>query len=136
MIEEGADGEPEPVQSPGVPEYEQQRLQIIARNRQRMQELGLQQLAAEIMPKEAQPKPRSQSKGLAAKRKAVRTPMSMTRSKRLCLHVARVDFAQMEASTSQPPARRSHQMPGHRRAQNVELAAKTLGVTPLNTACL
>ena len=79
-MEEDADGEPEPVQSPGLPEYEQQRLQIIARNRQRMQELGLQQLAAEIMPPDAQPKPRSQNKGLAAKRKAVRTHLSIMRT--------------------------------------------------------
>ena len=49
-------------------EYERERMAIIARNKERMKQLGLEKLAADIMPK-AQPKPRSQQKGLGAKKK-------------------------------------------------------------------
>lgn len=56
--------------SPDIPEYEKQRRAIMARNQEKMKELGLQHLAAEIMPKQ-QPKPRTQAKGLASKKKKV-----------------------------------------------------------------
>ena len=54
--------------SPEIPEYEKQRRAIMARNQEKMRELGLQQLAAEIMPKQM-PKPRTQAKGLTSKKK-------------------------------------------------------------------
>ncbi len=56
--------------SPDMPAYEKQRNEIIAKNKEKMRQLGLQNLAAEIMPK-AEPKPRTQSKGLAARKKKV-----------------------------------------------------------------
>lgn len=59
--------------SPGMPDYEKERQAIMARNREKMKMLGLQQLAADVMPK-AKPKPRTQAKGLASRKKKVRIP--------------------------------------------------------------
>lgn len=74
MTEEAAGSGPEEGGGGGalevdeLPEYERQRMAIIARNKARMEALGLQKLAAELMPKQ-QPKPRTQSKGLSARKK-------------------------------------------------------------------
>ena len=57
-------------QSQGLPEYERERQAIMARNREKMQALGIQQLAADIMPA-PKPKQRTQAKGLAARKKKV-----------------------------------------------------------------